>query len=84
MAEQSNVALPEPYVYLTSDGWIEFEWDFNGKEFDLAIAEENSFVTYSSLVRPSADPNTWVDDEKKVLPNEVAQLPSVQIFLSWL
>lgn len=84
VAEQSNVELPEPYVYLLSDGQIEFEWELNGKELDLAIAEENSFAVFSSLAQPSEDSNIWIGDEEKVLPEEVCQLPSVQMFLSWL
>jgi hypothetical protein len=81
MAGQSDAELPEPYVYLLSDGQIEFEWEFKGKEFDLAIVKEKSLAVCSALLR---DTNTWVDNEDKVLPDEIGQISTIQTFLSWL
>ena len=81
MAGQSDAELPEPYVYLLSDGQIEFEWEFNGKEFDLAIVKEKSLAVCSALLR---DTNTWVENEDIVLPDEIGQISTIQTFLSWL
>lgn len=84
IARKLKIELPQPYVYMTPDGSIQYEWEFQDKEFDLEIADANGRVAYFALAQPSSDPETWLDDEGKIVADKIGWLHPIKKFLSWL
>lgn len=73
--------LPEPEACPGPKGSIQFDWDVNGREFELKFTVKNKDIRYVFLLCPESNPDTWEEGEFVGL---VSEHPSVRSFLAWI
>jgi hypothetical protein len=77
-----GVALPEPAVGRCANGAILFEWNFQGKAFELEALAHGDIPVVGCLLCPDEDDESSWREEDIVGP--MCEHPSIVRFLSWL
>lgn len=81
LAERHGTPLPQPEVGPGAKGTIQFEWDIDGKGFELEISVADGGPIFACLICPDEDPTTWEEEQFR---SDVEKQSCVQTFLSWL
>lgn len=81
-ADTRGVVLPEPAVGRCSDGAVLFEWDLEGKSFELELVKRKGAECMSCLLCPiEEDEMSWREED---IIGPICLNPAVLTFLSWL
>ena len=80
-ARLRGVELPEPEACPGPGGLIQFDWEIDGKEFELKLSVKDGGVNYRFLLCPEDDPDSWEEGE---FVSSVSGHPAIRAFLSWI
>lgn len=78
-AQKAGTELPEPEVFAGPGGVIQFEWTWNGSEFELKYAVPENDPIFEYLWCPQSDPDSWDEGEFR---GPVSENPAVKRFLA--
>ena len=63
IADLVGYELPEPEIFAGPGGVVQFEWTWNGKEFELKYTVPNNVPIFRYLWCPDDDPDSWEEGE---------------------
>lgn len=80
-AKDAGVALPEPEVGPGAKGSIQFEWNMQGKEFEIEFLVVNDQTRYDCLLCPSENEDEW---EEEQFTGDLLGHSCIKTFLKWI